>query len=136
VKPDGISAGRPAALAWVACALSCATPVYAEEVSFSRDVRPVLMQHCVMCHLPEAAQGGHALYPDAWAQMVNVPSTQSPLLLVAPGDPDASYTYLKLIDRHRSAGGSGEIMPSPNGPLSAEAIEDIRAWIEQGAPNN
>ncbi|HET6593173.1 MAG TPA: hypothetical protein VFG48_09690 [Xanthomonadales bacterium] len=116
-----------------AAALFLAAPAGAGQISFAQDVQPVLARHCVMCHLPGAAQGGHSLYPDAWASMVRVPSAQSALLLVEPGKPEASYSYLKLTGGHLAAGGSGEIMPFPNGPLAAEEIDAFRAWIEQGA---
>ena len=108
----------------------------AGPVSFATDVEPILERYCVMCHLPGAAQGGHSLYPDAWASMVEVPSAQSPLRLVEPGRPASSYSYLKLTGEHLSAGGTGEIMPFPNGPLTAEEIEVFRLWIEQGAERN
>ena len=97
---------------------------------------PILNPYCVMCPLPGADQGGLSLYPDAWSEMVDVPSRQSPLLLVKPGLPDESYLYIKLIDSGLSAGGSGLIMPVQQPPLSTGQIETIRSWIEQGAENN
>lgn len=115
--------------------LPAAAPA-SEPVSFASDVQPILTQHCVMCHLPGAAQGDHSLYPDAWASMVNVPSVQSALKLVEPGSPETSYSYLKLTGKHREAGGSGEVMPFPNGPLSADVTDIFRLWIEQGAKRN
>jgi len=120
----------------VAVMLLLAAPATAEPISFARDLQPILTQHCVMCHLPGAAQGEHSLYPDAWASMVNVPSAQSTLMLVEPGKPEASYSYLKLTGDHLEAGGSGEIMPFPNGPLATDEIDRFRLWIEQGAENN
>jgi len=57
----------------------------ASEISFERDVLPILTRQCVMCHLPDAALGGLSLYPDALASIVGVPSMQSPLKLVEPG---------------------------------------------------
>ena len=105
-------------------------------MSFADDVQPILTRHCVMCHLPGAAQGDHSLYPDAWTSMVNAPSAQTPLMLVEPGKPGESYTYLKLTGDHLAAGGSGETMPFPNGPLPAEETRVFRLWIEQGAERN
>jgi hypothetical protein len=119
-----------------AISLLCPIAAAAEPVSFAADVQPILTRHCVMCHLPGAAQGDHSLYPDAWASMVNAPSVQSSLMLVEPGEPDKSYSYLKINGDHLAAGGSGEIMPFPNGPLTAEEITVFRLWIEQGAERN
>jgi len=113
--------------------LPCPLAFGEQAVSFAGDVQPILTQHCVVCHVPGDAQGDHVLYPDAWKNIVNVPSAQSPLLLVAPGEPEASYFFLKLTGEHLKVGGNGEIMPFPNGPLAAEDIALIRRWIEQGA---
>lgn len=106
------------------------------EVSFENDVMPILNAYCVMCHLPGAEQGGLSLYPDAWSELVGVPSKQSPLPQVEPGSPDESYFYIKLIDSGESVGGSGQLMPVQQPPLTPEQIETIRLWIEQGAKKN
>lgn len=107
----------------------------ATAISFQQDVLPILNKHCVMCHLPGAAQGELELYPDAWTSMVGVASVQTSLALVEPGSPGQSYLFIKLLDTQDKAGGSGEQMPFPL-PLEAAQIDVIRAWIEQGAPNN
>ena len=106
------------------------------RVSFEKDVMPILNSYCVMCHLPGGAQGGLSLYPDAWSELVGVPSKQSPLLQVEPGSPDRSYLYVKLIDTGVSVGGSGQLMPVQQPPLEQDQIETIRLWIEQGAEQN
>jgi hypothetical protein len=105
-------------------------------ISFEKDVMPILNGYCVMCHLPGAAQGGFSLYPDAWSELVGVPSKQSPLLQVEPGSPETSYLYIKLIETGESVGGSGQLMPIQQAPLDQGQIETIRLWIEQGAEQN
>jgi len=62
--------------------------------------------------------------------LVGVPSTERPeLLRVAPGDPAASYLWLKL---HGDGGIDGSPMPSGNpDPRRAALAWD---WIEAGAP--
>jgi hypothetical protein len=109
---------------------------HAGSVSFEKDVVPILNSYCVMCHLPGGEQGGLSLYPDAWSELVGIPSKQSPLLQVKPGLPDKSYLYIKLIDTGESAGGSGLLMPIQQPPLDQDQIETIRLWIEQGAKQN
>ena len=108
----------------------------AGSISFEKDVMPILNNYCVMCHLPGAAQGGLSLYPDAWSEIIGVPSKQSPLLQVESGSPDKSYLYIKLIDSGESVGGSGQLMPIQQPPLDPKQIETIRLWIDQGAQNN
>lgn len=119
----------------LALVLTTLPAVAADEVSFERDVMPVLTSQCVMCHLPGAALGGLSLYPDARASLVGVASTQSPLKLVEPNAPERSYLYLKMTGKQGEAGGSGQVMP-PSGALAAAEIELVRRWIEQGATGN
>jgi len=108
----------------------------AGSISFEKDVVPILNNYCVMCHLPGGAQGELSLYPDAWSELVGVPSKQSQLLQVEPGSPDRSYLYIKLIDSGESVGGSGQLMPVQQPALAPAHIEIIRLWIEQGAEQN
>lgn len=124
---------RHAALALV---VTTAPPaIAADEISFERDVLPILNSQCVMCHLPGAALGGLSLYPDARASLVGVASTQSSLKLVEPGAPESSYLYLKITGTQDKAHGSGEPMP-PTGLLDAAVIELVQRWIAQGALGN
>lgn len=108
----------------------------AEIISFNEDVLPILNRHCVMCHLPGAEQAELGLYPDAWSQLVGMPSSQSSLLRVEPGSPDKSYLYLKLIGTQETDDGSGLQMPFQQNPLDPAQIEAIRLWIKQGAKQN
>jgi hypothetical protein len=108
----------------------------AETVSFDQDILPILTQYCVMCHVPGAEQAELVLYPDAWSQLIGVPSSQSALLRVEPGFPDKSYLYLKLIGTQETEDGSGLQMPFQQNPLDPAQIEAIRLWIEQGAKQN
>ncbi len=108
----------------------------ADFISFNAEVLPVLNRHCVMCHLPGAEQAELSLYPDAWSQLVGIPSSQSALSRVEPGSPDKSYLYLKLVGTQETEGGSGLQMPFQQGSLAPAQIEAIRLWIEQGAKQN
>jgi len=90
---------------------------------------------CVNCHTGRIPNininftGG----VDSYALLVNVPSRERPdLMLVAPGNPDASYLIQKL---EGTSGIVGLRMPR-NGPpyLTDGQIKVIRRWIEIGAP--
>jgi hypothetical protein len=69
-----------------------------------------------------------------YGSLVERPSTQRPeQVLVAPGDPDASYLMCKL--RGTCDERMGTRMPPPGAPdLAASEIAVIEAWIEDGAP--
>ena len=94
-----------------------------EAVDFSRDVRPLLNEHCTACHGGVKQAGGVSfvtseavLPPDGW--------------VVEPGDPDASV----LIERVTSEDPDVVMPPPEEGrPLSDEEVDLLRRWIEQGA---
>ncbi|MFC3608807.1 hypothetical protein [Stutzerimonas tarimensis] len=107
------------------------------EVSFSRAVVPVLRTQCAGCHMTGDEPGGMKLYPSAaYASLVGVPSADSPLLRVAPGEPEQSYLMHKLEGTHLDVGGQGAQMPFAQLPLAEETRAVIRQWIEAGAPDN
>ena len=111
-----------------------ATCARADAPGFAGQILPLLKSRCLVCHMPGSEAGGMSLLPKtAYANLVGMKSTQSTLLLVAPGKPDESYLYLKITGRHLGAGGSGERMPFNETPLSAEDVELVRIWIESGA---
>jgi hypothetical protein len=133
--PDPLRRRARACVAACLLAVSCAGPK-AAETSFSQHVLPLLNSHCVMCHMPGAAQAELSLYPDAWTALVNQPATQSALPRVKPGDPEGSYLYHKLAGTHLQAGGSGEHMPFQRDRLEPADLAVFRDWIAQGARNN
>lgn len=133
---------------FAAAVLLLAAPALAGEspasVSFRRDISPLFVNKCAYCHMKEGPDAGLILEPRfAYVMIVDVPSTESSLKRVAPGDPERSYLLLKMQNRHREVGGSGSKMPMfPGGVgyrvLSATPaeIDLVRAWISAGAPDN
>lgn len=131
------SAGAHAALLMSLGALlaGCARPA-AEVVSFSTQVQPIFTDSCATCHLEGAAPTGLVLSAGtAYENMVGVPSVQSELMRVKPGDVQGSYLIHKLEGTQVEVGGSGMQMPV-GAPLSAEVIDLIRDWVAQGAKDN
>ena len=68
----------------------------------------------------------------AYANIVGVESSQG-IPLVAPGRPDSSYLYLKLLP---DAEISGDRMPLGGPYLEPSTLETVYMWIEQGAPRD
>jgi hypothetical protein len=87
---------------------------------------------CAECHAGDAAPKGLDLAADdAWDRLVGRPSSERPeILLVAPGDPGASYLVMKL---EGASGIAGRQMPRNRAARPAEEIETIAQWIRQGA---
>ncbi|GAB4289847.1 MAG: hypothetical protein Kow0090_02740 [Myxococcota bacterium] len=97
-------------------------------VSFATDVMPLFQIKCAKCHIATDFGGLKIAYEN----LVNVPSTQSPLDRVEPGDTAASYLWHKLNGTQAEVGGSGVKMPK-GGSLTADELQLIKEWIEQGA---
>ena len=93
---------------------------------------------CTGCHNAQGARfaaGLNLADADAYAQLVNVASSQKPgAVRVIPGDPDNSYLVHKI---EGAPGIVGQRMPRNNGPfLTPGQILIIRSWIRQGARND
>ena len=87
------------------------------------------------CHAPPSPQRGMDLSEGmAHANVVNVPSGEQPQLnRVTPANPNDSYLYMKVTGDPRILGSR---MPRGAAPLTSEALEAIRSWIESGALDN
>jgi len=106
-------------------------------VSFKKDIAPVLRDNCAACHVTGDEPGGLKLYPSAaYRSIVKVHSNESPLLLVNPGDPKASYLLHKIEGTQLDVGGAGTRMPPGTSGLPKETVDALRQWIAQGAKNN
>jgi hypothetical protein len=108
-----------------------------DGVSFTAEVEPVLVDGCagVGCHgFPVSAAGLDLRLGQAYANLVGVPSTQcDDRLLVAPGQPGASYLMDKLQGINLCFGTQ---MPKADQPLSASDLAAISEWICRGAMDN
>ena len=116
----------------------CGTPVpdvpAGEQVSYERHLEPLVVAHCLGCHEAEEPKAKLVLEQGTgYGQLVSRQSIQVPAMaLVAPGDVDASYLWLKL--QHTAPEGKG--MPRP--PTGVKRLRDAelelyRRWIEDGA---
>ncbi len=109
----------------------------AEEISFSGDVLPGLIEQCSICHQRYDRHGYLVIDAEnTYQAIVGIPSYQLPSMnRVEPGDPDRSYLWLKATNQHVEAGGKGWQMPvmiGVRGPLR----DTLYQWIAQGAKNN
>ena len=92
----------------------------APKVDFGRDVLPIFRQNCIACHGPAQATSGlrldrkSSVFKDGFRRVV-------------PGSSQNSFLFHRLIGTEY-----GLQMP-PTGPLRAEQIAIIKAWIDQGA---
>ena len=147
---------------------ACPTPVdVPDTVSLRTHVMPILRRSCGLstsCHGsptnsaadlyqgPKLADANptDAQITEIHAALVGDSFTASGSKLVVPGQPDASFWYLKLDGRHMcdddlaatcEADGNtehpcGDTMPPASPKLCDAELEILRKWIEQGAEDN
>ena len=102
--------------------------------SFSSDVQSLYNAKCTICHSGAAATAGLDLSSgNAYANTVNVDSKQDlTKKLILPSDADNSYIVIKVEGRQTI----GDRMPSGTGDLSANEIQTLKTWTNEGAQNN
>jgi hypothetical protein len=107
------------------------------QTRWTDTVQPFLYATCAFtaCHVPPLLGAGLDMEtPEAAAaSLPRVPSTEAPLLRIAPARPSRSYLWHKLNGTQVSVGGSGTSMPQGE-TLPPGALDLIRAWILEGAP--
>src|SRR5437867_1479742 len=126
VMTRGIATGRPAvrARALVVMLAVVFTASAAPEPDFSRDVRPLLEQHCFKCHGPEKQKGGLRFDTKEGAFTAGESGEKA----IVPGRASQSR-LIKLVSSKEDA----ERMPSKGEPLSAAQIDLLKRWIDAGA---
>ncbi|MFN6108291.1 MAG: DUF1549 domain-containing protein, partial [Planctomycetaceae bacterium] len=93
-----------------------------DPAQFSREILPVLSEHCFSCHGPDEGNRKADLRLD---------TRDGALTVLTPGDPSASELLRRVISTDPA-----EQMPPPGGqrhPLSAVQIQQFELWIQQGA---
>ena len=103
--------------------LVAADPVAVDELSFNRDIRPILVENCFSCHGADSAGRKAELRLDQ--RDVAVESGA-----IVPGDTDSSV----MLDRIFSDD-PDEMMPPPahKKTLTPEQKELLKRWIAEGA---
>lgn len=99
-----------------------------DPVSFSAVIQPIFDTHCIVCHGTVANAGLDLRSPQSYSNLVGVPSAESAMLRVQPGQPAQSWLYRKLTGTQDI----GTEMP-PGAPLGADLTDLVRTWIEDGA---
>lgn len=112
----------------LATLLVAAPGIGAENVRFNRDVRPILSEHCFTCHGQDEKERKGGLRLDERASALEGGKSGDPAIV--PGKPDVSELLYRVTTHD-----TDDLMPPPDSkkPLSAEQIETLRRWIQDGA---
>ncbi len=103
--------------------------IFAADVDFNRDIRPILSNKCFACHGPDQARLKAGLRLDD--SHVATAKLESGSVAIVPGHPESS----ELLARVTNTDADLRMPPAEfSKPLTPAEIELIRRWIQQGAP--
>lgn len=111
--------------------IASAQSAFAQEpgdLSFSRDVRPLLTERCFLCHGPDEGTRESEVRFDLREEAVR---ERDGVYAIKPGDPNASEILKRLTSNDEDV-----VMPPPDSGqkrLTAEQVNQIRQWISEGA---
>ena len=112
---------------WFAVLVAAIADAPAGDISFSREIRPILSENCFACHGPDekARESGLRLDLEASAK-----HDHEGTIAVVPGKPEAS-----AIIRRIESTDPDEVMPPPrlHKTITPQQIALLKQWIKQGA---
>jgi len=99
------------------------------EIDFARDIRPILSNACFRCHGPDEAKREAELRLDTKEGALGASDAEH--AVIVPGDSGSSELIHRLISED-----ADERMPPADAErqLSAEEIDLLKRWVDQGAP--
>lgn len=105
-------------------------PVVAAEITFNRDIRPILSDRCFLCHGPDDDDRQADLRLDVAEEAYKPLEYGTGSHVIKPGDPGQSELYLRVVSDDPDLR-----MPPVDSKLTLTALEKelLRLWIEQGA---
>ena len=98
------------------------------DLSFSRDVRPILAENCFKCHGHDEQQRKGKMRLDDPAVLTT--PAKSGAIAIVPGNPEQS----ELVKRITASSPDDRMPPaSSNKHLTPQQIETLKLWVAEGA---
>src|SRR5438093_3337486 len=97
----------------------------ADDVSFKRDVAPLLLNNCLACHGPKKSEGGYRI--DTFERLTAEGDSSQPGFRAK--DLEGSEAFRRITSTDVK-----ERMPLEGDPLPAEQVAVVKKWIESGLP--
>lgn len=104
-------------------------------VSFSTDIQEIFDRRgcsVASCHGSSQSAGLDLRMGNAHASLVNVMSSQIAIVLVVPNKADSSF----LVHKLEGTQSFGSQMPLGAAALNSVDLQNIKDWINDGAPDN
>ena len=97
-----------------------------QQVSFDRDIRPIMSDTCFRCHGPDASSRMANMRLDIREEALKPKRHGTPIV---PGDTEHSEIIQRIFAK------DARVMPPPfaHKELTEAQKETIRRWVEQGA---
>ena len=114
---------------WCASFLLTGFPAGAAELSFNRDIRPILSENCFACHGADSKDRKGDLRLDEPDSAYG--AGKSGEIAIVPGKPDKSELWYRI-----TTDDGDDLMPpaKTKKTLSDEDKQTLKLWIELGAP--
>lgn len=107
---------------WFFC-LFLSQSLFAADVDFEKQIRPLLRQHCVSCHGPDLQKGGLRLDARALAFRSGDGGP-----VIRPKDADHSELFKRITSTDPDLR-----MPAEAEPLDEASVRLLKQWIDDGA---
>jgi Planctomycete cytochrome C/WD domain, G-beta repeat len=98
-----------------------------EEVSYCKQIAPLLEEHCLACHGAKKSEGGYRV--DSYDALITPGESGATPVSSTDTEPQTSELLRRLTSLDIS-----ERMPLEQKPLSDQQIQLFEAWIKSGAP--
>ena len=110
--------------------LAAAGPSLAGPVDYSRDVQPILSEHCYHCHGPDAKAREAKLRLDVREGQEGAFRTDEGVTVIKPGSSKESELVARLFPADED-----DVMPPKKAkkPLTDAQKETLKRWVDEGA---
>lgn len=107
------------------CLFLFASAAIASAADYSREIQPLLAEHCLECHGPDDSKGGLVLTSLEAAKKQLKTGARG----IVPGQPQAS----EVIARVLTTDPEDRMPPKAKKPLKPQEVELLKRWIQEGA---
>src|ERR1043165_5194005 len=108
--------------------LGAAAATKSGDISYNRDIRPIISENCFACHGPDSAARKANLRLDSF-EAATAPRKDGKFAIVA-GKPDESEAIRRIFTSDQD-----DLMPPPKSKktLKSEQKELLKRWVAEGA---
>ncbi len=123
---------RPIAAGFLLLSLAFATASHSadspREISYNRDIRPILTENCFACHGPDSAARKAGLRLDSFEAATAERKDSKPAIV--PGKPEESESFLRVVTTNED-----DVMPPVKSKkvLTSAQKDLLKRWIAEGA---